>query len=110
MPQHINDRAEPPLPARHPIRRGRVYAHDREAFARVSSQELTQLLQLDGATIVSFRDYGTHLQARRHLIFVRHAVVVEIEDLLDILQAAGIGPGRFDRLLSAVRLEPTRAL
>ena|SRR5258708_5305537 len=106
MPQDINWRGEQPPPPRQSIRRGRVYVHDREAFPRVSSQELTQLLRLDGATIVSLRDYGILLQARHHFIFVRRAVVVDIEDLLDILQAAGIGPGRFERLLEAVRLAP----
>ena len=108
MPRNIIERAEP-SPQHLPIRRGRLYPHDGEAFARVSSQELTQLLRLDGATIVSLRDYGIHLQARRHLIFVRHAVLVEIEDLLDILEAAGIGLGRFDRLLEALRVAPMGA-
>jgi hypothetical protein len=37
MPQEIHKHAEPP-PPRQPIHRGRLYPHDGEAFARVSSK------------------------------------------------------------------------
>jgi hypothetical protein len=107
MPQDIHHRAEPPPPPQS-IHRGRLYPHDGEAFPRLSSRELTELLRLDGATIVSLRDYGILLQSRHHLIFVRRAAVVDIDDLLDTLDLAGIGPGRFDRLLGTLRAAPAQ--
>jgi hypothetical protein len=105
MPYDIHKRVEPLRP-RESIRRRAMHTHNPETSVRLSSEELTHLLRLDGATIVSFRDYGVLLQAHHHLIFVRRAAVVDNEDLLDVLDAAGIGPGRFDRLLEAIRLEP----
>jgi hypothetical protein len=85
------------------IRRNEAHCHDREVLARLSSEELVNLLLRDGATVVSRRDYGVLLQTHHHLIFVRDAPVVAVGDLLDALEAAGVGPGRFDRLLEEIR-------
>src|SRR5258708_6994212 len=98
MPHDIDKRVDP-LHPRGPIRRSAVSTDGPETSARLSSEELTHLLRLDGATLVSVRDHGVLLQAHHQLIFVQRAAVVNNEDLLDALEAAGIGPGRFDRLL-----------
>jgi hypothetical protein len=73
----------------------------------LSSEELVQVLSMGGANIVARQEHGTILAARRRLIFVRRANVVGRTDLRDALEAAGIGPGRYDRLLAAVRGQAT---
>jgi hypothetical protein len=69
----------------------------------ISSLELVELLQNDGAQLVALDDRGSFLRVRHHLLFVRRAVVVDAKDLRDTLRMAAVGPGRFDRLLAQVR-------
>jgi hypothetical protein len=74
-----------------------------ESFVAISSEDLVQLLLRGGATIVARQDHGVLLQAQHHLIFLRHAPVVERKELMDALRSANVGPGRFDRLLAELK-------
>jgi hypothetical protein len=78
-----------------------------EGREELSSEELVQVLSLGGANILAHQEHGVMLAARRRLIFIRRAWVVERIELRDALEAAGIGPGRYDRLLAAVRGQAT---
>jgi len=74
-----------------------------ESSVAISSEDLVQLLLRGGATIVARQDHGVLLQAQHHLIFLRHAPVVERKELMDALRSANVGPGRFDRLLAELK-------
>jgi hypothetical protein len=73
----------------------------------VSSDELVQVLSRNGASILANQEHGALLAAQRRLIFVRRTHAVGRAELRDALQSAGIGPGRFDRLLALVRGQAT---
>jgi hypothetical protein len=74
-----------------------------ESFVAISSEDLVQLLLQSGATVLARQDHGVFLQAQHHLIFLRHAPVVDRKELMDALRSANIGPGRFDRLLAELK-------
>jgi hypothetical protein len=76
-----------------------------EGREELSSDELVEVLSRGGANILAHQEHGVILAARRRLIFVRRAKVVGSAELRDALEAAGIGPGRYDRLLADVRGE-----
>jgi hypothetical protein len=73
----------------------------------ISSDELVQVLLRNGASVLANQEHGVILAAQRRLIFVRRANAVGRAELRDALQSAGIGPGRFDRLLAVVRGQAT---
>jgi hypothetical protein len=87
----------------------------RENLQRMSSEDLVELMVRGGAEVLARLEHGVFLHARRQLIFVRRAPVLDGPELLDALRAAGIGPSRFDRLLSevqpasAMQVEPSPA-
>ena len=89
---------------REPNCRNETHDHELDGPPRVSSEELIELLVANGARILASRYYGVLFKSNHKLIFVRRARVMEPNALDDILQAANIGPGRFDRLLSDLRL------
>jgi hypothetical protein len=74
-----------------------------ESFVAISSEDLVQLLLMGGGKVLARQDHGVMIQAQHHLIFLRHAPIVEGRELVDALRSAGIGPGRFDRLLAELR-------
>jgi hypothetical protein len=78
-------------------------AQSPEALADISSEDLVQILLDDGAQLISRDEHGGFVRVRNHLIFVRRARVVEPSELHDALRAAGMGLGRFDRLVVALR-------
>jgi hypothetical protein len=78
-------------------------AHDDSPLVKPSCEELVEILQRFGATIVVRQEHGVFLRARRHLIFVRRRSVVDDSEVRDALQAAGIPASRFDELLESSR-------
>jgi hypothetical protein len=81
-------------------------AADAISAARPSCEELVQILQHHGATIVARQAHGVLLRARRRLIFLRRRSVVDDFELLDALRAAGIAVSRFVDLLDERRRAP----
>ena len=76
---------------------------DAMSAARPSSDELVQILECNGATILAHQEHGVLLRARRRLIFVRRRTVVDDSELLDALHASGIAVIRFVELLDERR-------
>jgi len=74
-----------------------------DSSGAISSEDLVQLLLMGGGKVLARQDHGVMLQAHHHLIFLRHAPIVDGKELMDALRSADIGPGRFDRLLAELR-------
>jgi hypothetical protein len=86
-------------------RRKQLSQSSSDATERLSSEELVQVLLRGGARVLARQEHGVFLEARRRLIFLRRASVIDAAELEDALRAAAIGPGRFDALLADVRRE-----
>lgn len=76
---------------------------DAISASRPSCEELVQILQHHGATIVARQEHGVLLRARRRLIFLRRTSIVADSELLDALHAAGLAVSRFVDLLEGRR-------
>lgn len=70
-----------------------------ELRARVSSDNLIRLLELDGGRVIGSDEHGAFVHIQHRLLFIRRATVVDARDLRDALRSAQMGPGRFDILL-----------
>ncbi len=70
-----------------------------EPHARISSDDLIRLLELNGGKVIGSDEHGAFVRVEHRLLFIRRVTVVEAKDLRDALRAAEIGPGRFDLLL-----------
>jgi hypothetical protein len=79
---------------------------DAISASRPSCEELVQILQHLGATIIARQEHGVLLRARRRLIFLRRRSIVDDFALLDALHAAGVGVSRFVDLLDERRRAP----
>jgi hypothetical protein len=79
---------------------------DAISASRPSCEELVQILQHLGATIVARQAHGVLLRARRRLIFLRRRSIVDDCELLDALHTAGIAVSRFVDLLDERRRAP----
>lgn len=79
---------------------------DAVSASRPSCEELVQILQHQGATILARQEHGVLLRARRHLIFLRRRSIVDDSALLDALHAAGIAVSCFVDLLHERRRNP----
>ena len=76
---------------------------DAMSAARPSAEELVDILECHGATVVARQEHGVLLRARRRLIFVRRRSVVDDSELLDALHACGMAVARFVDLLEERR-------
>jgi hypothetical protein len=70
-----------------------------ELRARISSDDLIRLLELNGGQVIGADEHGAFVRVEHRLLFIRRVPVVDPKDLRDALRAAEIGPGRFDIFL-----------
>jgi hypothetical protein len=70
-----------------------------ESHARISSDDLLRLLELNGGEVIGSDEHGAFVRVEHRLLFIRRVTVVDSKDLRDALRAAAIGPGRFDIFL-----------
>jgi hypothetical protein len=70
-----------------------------EIHARLSSDDLIRLLELDGGQVIGSDEHGAFVRVQHRLLFIRRATIVDSKSLRDTLRSAEMGPGRFDILL-----------
>jgi hypothetical protein len=80
------------------------------ALPVISSDEMSSILQSCGGRVVARTDHGLLFAVLRRLIFLRHAPVVALNDLHDILRNAWIPPGRLSEMLEDLRSPKTPPL
>jgi hypothetical protein len=69
----------------------------------MSSDELTRILEEDGARVVAHTDHGLLFAAHRHLFLVRPAQIVAANELADVMRYASITRLRLRSLLHDLR-------
>lgn len=82
-------------------------AGDTEAWSArpdvIDAVELLEVLLRGGGEIVSRGEFGCLIKIERHLVFVATKRWLSTKEVHDVRAAAGMGPGRLDRLLMEVR-------